>query len=89
MKVLIVKGCADCSWCRPNISGNSGWACRKFGIVGAGKDLPPVTPHPNCKLNDLPDVEKMAETVWTYDNNKEVQQGFLDGAATVIREITR
>ena len=73
MKVATWKGCKDCPY-------NLQASCTKFGLniretihdgaVTTYRDL--ETPHPNCKLNDLPSSEDAVKWVVSSTINNKI-----------------
>ena len=71
MKAIIVQGCKDCPY---SMAGAWGGECSKFAQmpISQSEDREdwPDTPHPDCKLNDLP-------------TQKEIHKGIEDSCNTL------
>lgn len=90
MKAIIVNGCKDCPYLR-NGGFACGWVCSIFtGIYGkSGMDNPPETPHPNCKLNDLPSDQAIREYAEYNTGTLETEAAFIVGANYILNEIVK
>lgn len=89
-KAIIVKGCKDCPY-------KFEWFDMYYYCGYKNTDGNPITvdpnsdiPHPDCKLNDLPEpwqIEERADIRHPYD--KEKNAGFKRGASWVIEQISK
>ena len=92
MKAIIVQGCKDCPYLIETDPLSNLGGCKLFEFMF---DLEiPETPHPNCKLNDLPTPNEISDyahenipTSYDYDLGK--HNGFHNGANWIIEQITK
>ena len=90
MKVATWKGCKDCPY--NQWDSIIGYACENPNMEPIYFDRDgieiPETPHPNCKLNDLPifaEIEAFADN--HIHKNKIQNTGFKGGANYVLNKI--
>lgn len=85
MKAIIIKGCKDCPYSE-YVKQSNKWVCAKHF---ATFETPPETPHPDCKLNDLPNVRMVEFEAYSDNINIPTANGFINGANFVIEQITK
>jgi len=86
-KIIKISGCKDCPYV---VRDTMAW-CRKFEFEfwddDNFKNNIPETPHPNCKLPDLPTNSEIIDFK-TGDPNPNFNDGFISGANYVIEKIS-
>jgi hypothetical protein len=94
-KVIVIQGCKDCPYLGNDSFETEHWFCTKFGHFVTDLDkvpdieLLPETPHPNCKLNDLPSQEYVKSFVIDRGITTRDKLNIELGANHVIKEITK
>ena len=84
-KILTIKGCKDCPYSE-YVKQSNKFVCSKHFATFV---TPPETPHPDCKLNDLPtnsDIVRFAENQ-NYILGR--TESIKVGADWIIEQITK
>lgn len=94
MKVAAITGCKDCPYKTLDVGSWKFFCGRyKFSICSALEEKLPDTPHPDCKLSDLPTVDDSLNHVQTLipdtSLSKEIKAGVEFVANFFIKEITK
>ena len=87
MKVATWKGCKDCPYLIRDSKVFYICTHSDFAIADGLNDEIPETPHPNCKLPDLPTNSEIIDFK-TGDPNPNFNDGFISGANYVIEKIS-
>jgi hypothetical protein len=88
MKAIIITGCRDCPYRRiPAFKFT--WVCSKFDFEISSDILIdiPETPHPDCKLPDLPTQDEIRLEAIAYSNTHDDLKAVDFGANYILNAI--
>lgn len=88
MKVATINGCKDCPFKRKfdEDSKNTYWCLQREEELDIG-EIPPATPHPECKLPDLPTDEEIRKKAVSETHDRHEEWQFIKGGKYVINVI--
>ena len=86
MKVIIVKGCKDCPYLTETDPLANLGGCKLYEFMFDAEI--PETPHPDCKLNDLPTESDITDECFK-NLHSHSSKSIIHGANFIINKITK